>query len=318
MRLPIGFVDYTYKESFTCGQVASRWKQCLSTLISERRTLVGANLSELPDYERPPVVETVLSVHFKSLPQLTGFSIGEFWRESLRDTLPKAEERPRYEPPIERFDEPGAQPMGQLMFGQGPFLSRYWFASPDDRHLVQIQSDWFAFNWRKQGGGVYERYPAGLGNFKMYWERFLEFAKQSGASEIHAQQCEVTYINHIPSGQGWRSHGELSSIVRLAGSGSSTGNLPLPEDQNVNARYIMSDEEGRPVGRLHVSVIPAFESNSGKPMFVMNLTARGRPKSPDSEGVLDFFDRGHRQVVTTFSELITDGMQSIWGRKETE
>lgn len=280
----------------------------------EEEAVVATDSGVLPDYERPPVVETVLAVHFKSLPQLSAFSIADFWREEIRESLPKAEERPRYEPPIERFDEPGAHPMGQLMFGAGSFPSRYWFASSDDRHLLQIQPDWFAFNWRKQPGEGYERYPAGVANFETYWGKFAEFVKQSGAGEIHPLQCEVTYINRIVSGEGWATHGELSSVVKLAGSGK-TASLPVPEDQNVYARYVM-EADGRPIGRLHVSVSPVFESDTKRPVFVMDLTARGRPGSPDYEGVLGFFERGHRWVVTAFSELTTDTMQSIWGRKE--
>jgi len=67
-------------------------------------------------------------------------------------------------------------------------------------------------------------------------------------------------------------------------------------------------------GRLSVDVQPAFRTSDGKPILVMNLTARGAPKGPSLNEVLQFFDVGRAEIVRSFAALTTKMMHDKWGR----
>lgn len=101
----------------------------------------------LPEFDDPPVVETVLSVQFRELPKLGVAQIIRFWERELAAELPEVEQQPPYNIPIERFgDEFDGGPV-RLAIAQDFPSPRFWFSSGSD--LVQIQPDWFAYNWRK-------------------------------------------------------------------------------------------------------------------------------------------------------------------------
>lgn len=95
----------------------------------------------------------------------------------------------------------------------------------------------------------------------------------------------------------------------------SGGFLPKAEDIAVRFRYIIPDEAGKPIGRLHVVFQPAWRTTDSTPIFTMNLTARGKPLTADIDGAFAFFDLGRRWIVKGFAELTTKVMQEeIWGR----
>ena len=48
----------------------------------------------LADYDRPPVVETVMAVQFRPLRALDSVQIMGFWNEMLRGDYPEAEQQP--------------------------------------------------------------------------------------------------------------------------------------------------------------------------------------------------------------------------------
>ncbi len=44
---------------------------------------------------------------------------------------------------------------------------------------------------------------------------FREFLSDKQLDEPRLNQWELTYVNHIPAGDGWQRHGELGSVVPL-------------------------------------------------------------------------------------------------------
>jgi hypothetical protein len=65
-------------------------------------------LGPLPDYETPPVVETVLGVQFERLPGFKNGHLGAFWKSLPRGEWPTVSDAPPLEPQFERF-EPSAR-----------------------------------------------------------------------------------------------------------------------------------------------------------------------------------------------------------------
>jgi hypothetical protein len=128
-------------------------------------------------------------------------------------------------------------------------------------------------------------------------------------------QCEVTYVNHIISGAGWERHGELGEILTVWTTRYSDTFLSEPGDIGLRVRYIIPDADGSPLGRLLVGVDPAFRTEDDRPIYVLILTARGRPTSDGIEGAIGFLDVGREWIVRAFTSLTSPRMHEVWGRR---
>jgi uncharacterized protein (TIGR04255 family) len=264
----------------------------------------------LPDFENPPVVETVLSAQFEKLEAMRSVHFGLFW-ERVREQFPDTQDQPPLDPV---FEQTGPQLAGvpRIQFlPQGvPLSQRLWLINRPGTEMIQIQNDRFIKNWRKAGeGDKYPHYepvikPAFKRDFAMF-ERFLE---DEGIGRPRINQCEVTYVNHIVSGEGWNKWSEVDKIFTFWMQ--SPGRHPAVEDFAVRSRYPILDQNSDLIGRLHLDVFPALRSSDGAPMYVMNLTARGKY----SEGI-DFFDIGRRWIVKCFKNLTTKNMHEVWKGK---
>ena len=271
-------------------------------------------MSGLPllDFADPPVVETVLGVSFLEVPQLTSTQIVRFWGQHLADTLPSDAERAPYDVPVERF--PWVPPREELSIRLRvePPPTRFMFSA--DNHLLQIQSDWFAYNWRKSATRpAYERYEAGRERFRAYLEKFSEFLEADLGAGLQPVQCEITYVNHIALRGPTAAAGPLGAVLRDV-QPSAGAYLPEPHDAEFSSRYEMHAEDV--VGRLHVSArTAAVNRDSDALRVVLTLTARGAPASGDLSGVLRFVDSGREWIVRGFEDLTTSEMQDRWGKR---
>jgi uncharacterized protein (TIGR04255 family) len=177
--------------------------------------------------------------------------------------------------------------------------------------MIQIQNDRFIKNWRKQGeSDAYPHYePVIRPAFERDFQEFQSFVIERGLGAVKVNQCEVTYVNHIVSGEGWHKFGEIDRLFPFW----SQAQTEVPgdvEDFSVHLRFPISEPETGPIGRLHVDIQPALRASDNRPMYVMNLTARGQ------SGVgIEFFDIGRRWIVKSFEHLTTKHMHQIWRKK---
>ena len=181
-----------------------------------------------------------------------------------------------------------------------------WFVNEPGTEMIQLQVDRFIKNWRKAGqGDVYPRYELVVKpSFERDLKEFEEFVKAESLGAIQVNQCEVTYVNHIVAGDVWTDWPEAAKIF------SFLGGLPAGlEDGSFVLRFPIS-RKGEQVGRLIVEIQPALRATDEKPMYVMNLTARGQVGAGT-----DFLDIGRRAVVMAFAELTTPAMHAAWGRR---
>jgi uncharacterized protein (TIGR04255 family) len=264
----------------------------------------------LPDFENPPVVETVLSVQFERISQMRAVHLGLFWL-TVKDRFPDSEERSPLPSVFERF--PGASSLGEVRFEalEFPELPRVWFQDRARTELIQIQKDRFTKNWRKASESAH--YPRYERSIKPAFDRdfgaFMQFLDAEGLGPVRINQCEVTYVNHIVSGEGWEDPGKPEELFTFWNGVS--GEFPgIPEDMSTHLRYPIVHETAGIVGRLHVDIQPALRATDARPMYVMNLTARGRL----GEGT-DFLDLGRKWIVNSFDRLTTPAMHRVWRRK---
>jgi len=271
--------------------------------------------SPFPDFTDPPVVEVVLGVQYEPLPALRTPQIGLLWSE-FREHFPKLEEHAPLDPMMERFGIAGT-PRANVRFEmmQKPPVPRCWFLNEAGTELIQVQQDRFVHNWRKVGeGDEYPRYDHVRGTFEQELAIFERFLQKEGVGTLVPNQCEVTYVNHIDAGDGWSRHGELGNVLTLFAPKYSNAFLPEPEEARLTCRYVIPDEKGNPLGRLHILVDPACRRGDDRPMFLMNLVARGRPDGDGVDGVLRFLDLGREWVVRAFAAVTTPQMHKTWGR----
>lgn len=266
---------------------------------------------DLAKFDNPPVVETVLSLQFEKLPAMRAVHFGLFWRE-VRERFPQTEEHPALLPVFERFPEP-IPSRGQIQFEaiEAPTLPRVWLINETGTEVIQVQNDRFVKNWRKSGQhDVYPHYePVIKPAFERDLREFQSFLAAQRLGEMKVTQCEVTYVNHIISGEGWDGFGEIHRIFRFWSLRASPvpGN---PEDFGIHIRFPITNDEAHPIGRLHVDVQPALRATDNRPMYVMNLTARGLLGAG-----FDFFDLGRQWIVKSFEQLTTEAMHRVWRKR---
>jgi uncharacterized protein (TIGR04255 family) len=198
---------------------------------------------------KPPASEVALGIQFYSI--LNPVHLGLYY-ERVKSRFPKIQMQPPILPVFETFG-PNISPVPQLTFTHG-MQPRMWFLSDDDNFLIQLQSDRLLVNWRT--GPQSTPYP----HFDQVQAVFtnaldeLEALVQSEKMTMAVNQCEVVYINPIPTANTGISISEPQRVFRVCSAErGSEWQEPL-EQISCNARYQLKDQAGTPYGRLTVTL----------------------------------------------------------------
>lgn len=265
--------------------------------------------ADLPEFDRPPVVEVAIGVQFEPIKGFRQAHFGLFWNQ-IRADYPTAQDQPRLETPIEVLDEGFVGPSLQLELIDSPPVHRAWFVSADESLLVQVQDDRLIHNWRHRGG-EYPRFEPLLDLFWAHVDKYQAVLAEVGLGRSPVQQAEVTYINWIPvesMDQFFRP--STAAEIELPSIG------PRPDMQRWAARYPVRDED-QLVGRLAVETQPGRRVEEGKVSagFQLALTFRA-PVGPEAtrEHVSALLKLGRNAIVSSFTEVTTETMHQEWGR----
>lgn len=271
--------------------------------------------SPRPNFNDPPVVEVVLSVQFEPLPLLGIPQFGILWKRYKKE-FRNTEDKPPLPTVIESFEAPKLQPVKYQIISEPP-PPRCWFKNDAGTELIQIQRDRFVFNWRKTDADEpYPRYEHVRAKFETHFKTFETFLRGHHIGKVLPNQCEVTYVNHLLPGHGWKRLGQLKDIFSVWSGRHSDKFLPEPEEIGFQSRYRMLTDEGKPFGRLHVEVEPRIIAKDASRMLRLTLTARGAPIEVNLNGVLTFFDAGREFVVRGFASVTAMKMHTIWERTD--
>lgn len=268
----------------------------------------------LPDFAHPPLIEVALGAQFYPMEAFQALHAGLFWAE-FRDRFPKVEEHE----PIPRIEETfGSRSAGRLSIQVGRMSrqtsTRVWFMNEADTELIQIQRDRFIHNWRRSGEATdenlaYPHYPYLRESFAENLAAFERFLSSERLDRPIYNQSELTYVNEIKV-----PHSEIMGAITMLAPLTRTF-LPDPEDMALRLRYIIPDERGEPLGRLHVELKPAFRRTDNEEALLMTLTARGRPIGEGISGTLRFLDIAHIWIVRAFVDLTSETMHAAWGKR---
>jgi uncharacterized protein (TIGR04255 family) len=265
----------------------------------------------LPDFKQPPVVETVLGVSFPPLEQWKIPHFGLYWRE-IRGEYQKVEVHPPIGFAKEKFGPEErvspTQPSFQVL--EAPDV-RCWFINEESTRLLQVQRDAFLHNWRKtKNTEAYPHYEHIRPIFEREWQRFSEFLNREGIPGPTSAQCEITYVNHIERDGVWRNFADVGKLLPSFSPQTGRAFLPEPDALSFTSRFPISGV----LGRLHVSLQPAFRSADGKPILELKLTARGAADSANTGDILSFLDIGREWIVRGFTDLTSELAHQYWER----
>jgi uncharacterized protein (TIGR04255 family) len=255
----------------------------------------------LPSYKQPPVDEVVCGFRFERLRQLKVPHIGLLW------------EKFRNEYPTVQHAVPIATDTSLLVDEATGFpLPRVWFISKADNELIQFQVDRFYYNWRHRGDD-YPRYPSVIKKFEKAKSHLDAFASELQLGTIEPLECELTYINHIPVGQGWESIIDLPKVIPDFTWQKEKHHF-LPNPANVAWQVRFELPEGK--GWLNVKLNQATRKVDGVPSLILELTAKGFGAEKTTKAMRNWFDLAHEWIVRGFTELTAKEIQETFWKRE--
>lgn len=268
----------------------------------------------IPSFKSPPINEVVLNVQYDAIEKFNITTYGLIW-EKFKSDFPNVEQQMPLEPQFEKIGGRHA-PGDFLRFKIGQIsmpLPRAWFISGNNQEIIQIQPDRFIMNWRRINGDAYPRYDGHMRDgFLKNLELLDNFYQENGLGKLQPNQCEISYINHIDvSG----THENLSKIFTGWSNQYDLFDIADIEHIDLNINHIIKNEAGEFLGRLNIRIMPAFKETDDSPIFLMELTVRGRPLGNDLKDVINFMDLGREKIVRAFTKITTSEMHDIWERE---
>jgi uncharacterized protein (TIGR04255 family) len=264
--------------------------------------------SPMPDFGNPPVIEVVFGIQFDELRDMKAPHLGFFWEKLGRTEYPECQEMPPLASVKETYGETFEPSESIAMFRSRPPLPRLFYLNSKKDRLIQLQEDRLLQNWKKAEGPIeYPRFKALFPEFQKSWHLFLEFAQEQGLGNPKPNQYELTYLNHIPQGEGWLSPKDTVKVFPDFRCDAKTCFLPEPEGVSWKKIFKFPDNKGR----LHASMKQAVHRETKKTVFVLDLTARGF----SDKGLEDWFGIAHDWIVRGFADLTSiDVQKAIWKR----
>lgn len=260
--------------------------------------------TELPEYERPPVVEVVASVQFVPVPQ---FGMREAVSVSRAfDGWEVIDVPPALEPIVEA-------PSGHLVaptlrFGLGNPPVRLLLGTEDGRWIAQIQQDRVAAHERKlTKRPSFANAAPQLRKVSARAAKALDRTLLEG--EHRAEIVEVVYENQIPAGEGWTSFSQLNRVLRVVARTAGDPPYRTFEQAQVAFAYELV-EDGEFLGRLRVIANPQVEPDGARSIH-LRLIGRRVVGDRELDSVLA---QCHADVVQGFTAVTTERMHKIWGR----
>lgn len=256
----------------------------------------------LPSFKKPPINEVVCGVRFFPPDNFRVPHIGLLWEKF----------RPYY--PVIQHAPPLVSAKGEIAIDKtlGVPLPRIWFINKEDDQLIQFQIDRIYFNWRRRKND-YPRYSYVIKHFENLWDIVVNLFNEFNLGNFNPIECELTYVNHIPKGEGWNTIKDLSKIFNVFTWNHVTERF-LQEPENVAWQTNFKLPENK--GSLTISLKQAIRTEDQVPLFVLELTARGPAESNNKDTILKWFDLAHEWIVLSFVDLTTQEVQTkVWERE---
>lgn len=259
-----------------------------------------------PEFDNPPVTEVVCGLHFASLKKLSAAHLGAYW-EKIKPAYPNCQELAPLAPVVELFQPPRSL---ELEFSDIPPLPRTWFIHEREHGIVQVQRDRFHHNWKKvRPDDPYPRYGSVVKMFRDRLKEFEAFLADISAGPIDARQYEITYVNHIPQGDGWNTTNDIGAVFPDFVRATQDRFLPACETVKLTNSFVLPEQSGR----LHTTIRNTARQVDDKPLLLFELTARGMPPDKSKESMWEWFDQSHDWIVRAFADMTSAKVRkNVW------
>jgi uncharacterized protein (TIGR04255 family) len=162
---------------------------------------------------------------------------------------------------------------------------------------------------------AYPRYSTIIEAFKNNLGVFQEFLKQENLGSINPNACELTYINHIPKGEGWESFSDINEVFRDF-AWNSTDDRFLPEPVRLAGHISFPLPEDK--GHLNLRLQEGERKADKNPVLILHNSAQGLGANKSMEAVWEWFEVAHEWIVRGFADLTGPTIQKdIWKRMDT-
>jgi uncharacterized protein (TIGR04255 family) len=263
----------------------------------------------LPKFDRPPVVETVLSAQFARLPKFRTAHAGVFRESYLGKEWSTLEEQPRIDDHFERFGDERKWGMAGGIRFSAIESQRTQIIGVDVTRMIQVQDSRFIYNWRKGESVAYPSYDTTRREFDKLYARFRDFTGLQNLGEIEENQWEVSYVNHLLKGDLWDSPSDWAQIFPwLRRPQEALG----PDGVQVGWDLVLPNERGR----LHIHLYHGRISMDGPEALILDLTARGPASKLPDFSVVDGFQIGHSAIGRSFAAMTSEKAHAHWGRTQ--
>jgi uncharacterized protein (TIGR04255 family) len=270
-----------------------------------------SNQHHLPEFNHPPVVETVLGVQFKRLEAFCAAHAGWFWKNCLDESWGTANEAQRMREIFETFGKNRRWHTPSLEFSKIE-SSRLQIINDDETRMIQIQDDHFYCNWRRKADGAYPSYKTLLPEFLEKFGLFQDFLRSQNLGVAEPNQWEVTYVNHIFKGTIWSDLEDWKHVFpELPFFGAN-----LPNQRFDSFTGVWQLELGEQQGRLYIDIDRArIGDRKGPEAIVLKFVSRGPIPQDGNAGLQGFFDVGHEAIVRTFDSITSIAAHEQWGKR---
>lgn len=255
--------------------------------------------ADLPSFEAPPINEVVIGVRFRPIDEMLLTHFGLFWA-SLRNDFGESEEA-----------IPMGTPEGVAVSKAGQLpLPRTWLINNDKQYLIQLQSNIFYFNWRKQSESQnYPRYSKIKPMFYDYIGLFIKFLYKENITVPKIFNGELTYVNIIPQENNNYFSGVFPDLSWRSG-GSRL--MPPPSGFSWNSTHVFDDRI-----ELTTKIQTAKRVSDESTVLRFEISARETGSGSSLETSEEWFDRAHNAIVSSFVDLTNPRIQQeLWKRTD--
>jgi uncharacterized protein (TIGR04255 family) len=269
-------------------------------------------MPNLPDYNKPPVVEVAISMQFAPMRDFTVAHVGSYW-DAIRERFASVQEHA----PIAHMTEvDDMRPItgSRIDICNQPDWPRTWFNDLVTGRVIQLQRDRFVYNWRKRGPeDEYPRFPIVRDEFIEHWDGFCKFLSKNRLPPPVIDQCELTYVNLICQGKGGSNVPDLRTDFTTFRWEPREGFLPDPERMSWQMTFRMPDNQGR----LHIQAVPVFVPPENKLATRLSLTVRGMPQGEwEPPVMLKWFETARQWIVLGFVDVVSSEADELWEREK--
>lgn len=250
-------------------------------------------------YKNPPLNEVTFGLHFSPIVGLRTAHFGLFLSR-LRPEFSEALDKP----PVS--DSP--QDAMSAAAGEWLPLPRVWFLHKNKDQLIQLQSNRFYFNWRRNSGAAYPRFEVLLPQFVEYVAKLGEFLATESLGALEVKGFELTYTNTIYEGEGWQGVSQIDSIFPALALSAGRANRMT----GLTWHGVFAEE----VGRLDMDLkLGRTQEDPPRQVVVLELSTRHSEGPPTMDSLNGWFKAANSTIVSTFGDITNPKLQEeVWGR----